>query len=756
MTKPRTLGILLLVLFLGVVVAWWTSVSIREGPTAAHPGTSDPDAGLHASRDLSEPPVLPRAATGVRADQERSVVEPELAVAPHLLVTVLGPDGVPLSGIPVELRDRASLARAAFSWGVLSHEETGPAGEPARLDLGEPASDGSMEVDWQVGVALPFANAPIQRIANRPRSGSQVTLVLTRDLATWCRPLRVRVLDVEGRPVPNVTVTIELGRELSGTLRKWGGRSLTRAPDGIAEVPLDWMWTFVKRGRGLGWNLTAIVTTDSCFVVDPEFELDLGTAAPESIDLILPPSTWIVADVRGPGLGKVMYSWVVSGPEVAHGGTARGGLHADAGRTRLGPFGLGWEVRATIADSRPGGRVVERTWVTPRTAGEVLYETVDLPAAPERLDLSATLSLPEGARWVGRRVFGQLRVPGSDRPWTQDLLEPNSDGLVRWSVGLGPDAVSDLELGVLELRVSSDPAFGERFAREAIVAVPRSMPSTGAWDFGSLQLEPVGVEDTTPEGDAVLVGRVVDEVGRPLDAAHVILRGTGPDGQPLSTGVTGARTNPAGEFAFEGLPDIEFSYWLYAIKSGYLPSSMRGAIEDLAARDIVLSTAGSIAGLVVVDSTIPLDRLEVLVDGGVATSLEYGSGHFRLEGLAPGLQTLTIQLKGSEWLVAELQDVLVEAGRSSADPRLQNIDLRGAVRHLRLELVESSGPLRLWDVRVYGDSNRHSEDAQTDPRGLFTALVPSSLEQFSVHPSGYGSVTVPWRAERQTLFVERE
>jgi len=526
----------------------------------------------------------------------------------------------------------------------------------------------------------------------RARPGGTILIHLSAD-----RALEIQVVDGGGLPVAGVPVAIVLAR--SGWQQTvWSGR--TAGARGAVAV------THAQQRFGRYSDRGALLAVLGFPQVEPPaVRFDPAEDQPEPLRLVLPPTGSARVELVGPGgapfEGEARVElWghpPAADPAIARARAAGSGTSTVAARGGQALFehvGLGLQLHfdaTPTGELRPGATEGQG----PDVAGQELRFQVRLggsfPVLVGRV-VDAT-----GEALAGYDLFARVVVPGNralDGP--AQLVRTDASGLFRVVVRA---EVPPAERAELTLRATTR---GRTADADARLDLPRPLPP-GETDLGVVQLRGAPL---------IASGVVVDESGEPVERAMVVLqRGSGGEpGAPARwTWVDGERTGADGVFALYGA--LEPGEYGLSVSSGrHVAAALRPIAVGGGGLRIVLSSAGRIAGTVLVDEGVPADELQVRV-----TSLE-GAGpsgvriswavaedaHFDVGPLAVGDYDLALLLQGRGEPLARIEGVRVPAGRPSDDPRLREIDLRGLLRAIRLLVVGPGdapvpeGSLRFW------------------------------------------------------------
>ncbi|MBM3978482.1 MAG: carboxypeptidase regulatory-like domain-containing protein, partial [Planctomycetes bacterium] len=432
----------------------------------------------------------------------------------------------------------------------------------------------------------------------------------------------------------------------------------------------------------------------------------------------------------------------------------------------------------------------------PRGAGqEVLLEyrfQKRLPVLSGRVVDAA--GVPQGEREFQGMVFWP-QVQRSSGWKLESAVVTDSDGRFHHvaSNGVG-DGVRELLL--VEIGPRRKPAAA--LAIEAAAAADAGSTSEASADSGDAAVAspdlgaprragriaipdlPSGVEIAL--GDIELVeesararGSVVDEHGAPIPGAQVWLeqanaRRVDADGelQPQNYQVVGdgsVFSDESGAFALYRIDGQGGALSLRAAKEGYL-SEGRVPLDPAGTR-LVLSSGGALAGRVLLSRDVSRERLEAQLRATftrpdqdepreVGLSIE-PDGRFRARGLESGAWDFTLRLEGEERPLYEARGLLVEAGATCADERIQAIDLREFVRGYTLTVLGPDGE-PVGDGRVVVLALQRGEHARTssiDLRGGRARVATSGPAlDLEVSASGFRPLRVLGLREDRTVRLE--
>jgi len=496
--------------------------------------------------------------------------------------------------------------------------------------------------------------------------------------------LRVKVVDQDGRPVEGVRVALQ-ERRLDGAIVH---RTARTAADGLAT--LRHLARFLPGSSAGDTGLSVGVLG----LFDPPLERRLvGDPGQVPVQFVLGPSgSCEVRVVDG------------SGQALALPLEARLGF-ADV-RARLPAHAP--DARGQALQSRTGGSLLfERVAlgrtlhveVTREGSAEVLVASGPGPARPgERVALNV---IAGGASAILRgRVVEGSGAPAAEMMVRARLTAVEESGSAPCVLRTGTDGRFVVEV---EARDGAPVAGEIVVARlgpggEELATAQRQLPplSAGTHELGDF---------TLVETQIVAAGRVVDAQGEPVPHATVTpSTAVDNDEHPssLPDWLTPTRSDADGRFEIRGAAAPR-RISLLADKSGLI-----GEVVEVAAhtRDatLVLGPAAAIEGVVLFDPSLHASQLMVQASpestamgrrqaSGGATCPVGLDGSFTLGGLPSGAYSLRILYAATATLLAEVDNVRVEAGDRTREPRLDPLDLRASCQCITLEACDEQGRL---------------------------------------------------------------
>ena len=392
----------------------------------------------------------------------------------------------------------------------------------------------------------------------------------------------------------------------------------------------------------------------------------------------------------------------------------------EGGRAEFERVGLG--LRLSAFATRQAGQVRSRvTFPGPMTAGELVQ--ADLSFGSQHPVIVVRLVTPEGSPLVDQPVTVSIEH-------RSDVLSGNED----------QRPITDAEG---RLRLDLSPTYREGDGRVAHILLSRE---DGPDHRGRLDLGRVFPEGETDLGDVTVgppvvfvAGRVVDDAGRGVGHADLVLsRKTGD--KPYWDQVWEFRHRSQEDGTFEIYDDVEGVSWrLGATKDAWLALATpfdRGQ-TDLELR---ATSAGSIAGSVLLDEDIPGDLIEIEFE---AVDRKYeetflrwddsraglgSQGGFERPGLHPGVYNVIFRVEGVRDAVNRIEGVPVVSGDTTRDPRLQPLDLRGTINAFRITLVTP-------DAKAIGNGNLKFDRAGAEELQCWKWFQSEEFTLLSPHPA---------------------
>jgi hypothetical protein len=688
-----------LILLVAGILAVLAFLALRSNDSGTH--VVAPEAGEKSVAPSSESAVAPEPTPAPTDKNERTSVAPltqpgDAERASGWTVCVVDEStNAPIGGARVSVSDSQAIGRATIAQGIgadtfeglrrrreLAVElETGPDG---CAHFATPPTSAWVEARhgelW--GVAQ----------VNQPPADGRVTLPIGPD-----RELRVRVVDAAGTPVGGVPVALRRQTDARPAFTwKWTD---TATQNGVATF-----LHFQRRlAQGTGWHAML------AFPVREQHALPVDALTPSEppLELVLPGTGSVLVRVRAadgsvPELGDAELRIEAFESESRSTPLWPGGPWStprlDAGETRVPWIGVGLFVRATLV--REEAVLAAKSIAGPTRAGEEVVCELDwLERAP--CFVTGRFVLRDGRAWPAATVVAQpLIFPGPAR-WPQSrALDVGARGRFRMQV----DDVRP-QNGSLKFRFTAPHPDGLGEVN-ALLALDQEIPSEGL-ELGDVLLD---------HGVLLAAGRVVDAERRPIAGATLEVRArTLVQAQELWPRIPTSGTVRTGD-------DGGFAVYLPSGESA--PGDelrLRAAAKDCAAErdvdvrlgergvELVLARAGALAGSLLLERGVaPGDFVLVVVGAASRLGANTSSdGSFEVRELLPGTYSLEVKrvlaTAAERASAAVVEDLVVRAGETCRDPRIQGLRIESALRTLRIRVVDhASSPLARAAVSIVG------------------------------------------------------
>ncbi len=529
-----------------------------------------------------------------------------------------------------------------------------------------------------------------------------VTLRLAAD-----RSLLVRVVDGAGIPVGGVPVALRRKVDSQPTFTwKWTD---TEGTTGLATFQ-----HFQRRlEQGAGWHaLFAFPVRD-----EPLVPVDALTPIEPPITLVLPDTGRVrirvrtrdgtARDLEGVNVQLDAFERGLGGPRLwPDGPWAR--PHLDAtGDALVSWIGLGLQIEVALVQD--GEELVARSFTGPAHPGEeVLCELV-----LSRPFVKGRFVLRDGRAWPAATVKA-LAV----------LFPTPKEGPLLREIGVGTDG--RFRMPVHEVR----PVAGTRAYRffaphpegggDVLATVPldQDVPPDGL-DLGDVVLD---------YGELLVCGRVVDTARRPIPGAtlraHSRVVVAGEELWPLVPAAGTVRTGVDGRFALylqqgEQPPSEELR--VAASAEGFVAEVGHDVHRGERDAEIVLEQAGSLAGSLDLERGLTPDDVELTLSERSRHFVQLRSDStFDVSELLPGIYSLEVRRRGANGRLerepaVRVDGLLVVAGETCRDPRIQALRIASVVASLRIRIVDrASTPLPGAATSIVGLENARPALSQDD------------------------------------------
>ncbi len=561
------------------------------------------------------------------------------------------------------------------------------------------------------------------------------------------RRLTIQVVDEQGSPVAGVPVGVRWQEERRDGIH---GTAETQAPMGLAVIENLDVVLPVDLDRGERAFATLVVPLRE----QVERSIDHHNVPKDPVRLVLPPTGVVTALVEDEDGNAASDRWVhltaverdPSRVDVWQriSGSRR---MSSEGRAVFSHVGLGLELLAGSDHPQSSWRT-EAVIAGPRKAGEEVTVVLVFERRRTR-SFSGRLVTPQGEPLARRLVYPVFEFAGSEtrgaaeRSW----FVTDADGRFRTEA-----FVPSPEARMSRIRFTTGEP--QRTTCKAEVSIV---------DTGSGEEVPLGDIVVNPES-LIVSGCVVDEDGDPIPWASVRVRHKvdrwgnpyapedGDDFQWWILNDLQAQGDQKGRFEARGSVDPGVLA-LVISKRGYLDSDLVPFSPGDREVRIVLRSEGVVTGRVLLDEGIPPSWIFVEVEAHEGAPQVWWSGSdtftprarlaedgsFHVPNLLPGPSAVHVRpWRDAEPLVT-IGDVMIECGGTNRDPRLQEIDLRGLLRHIEIEAVGSSGAvpveghMAILDAPVEDETMPHI--ALEQGRASFVTRMPSV--DLVVHAIGY-------------------
>ena len=679
----RSLPLILLLAALGLLA--WSVLGGRDdaGPRSPSAGAASGDApGTPAPAAVEAPAETPAReelapAAGEEAAGEGRPFSPQPGPGEDaLLVQVVAGDGrTPVPGaIVYALTEDLAGERGA-------EEAMRRGGDPFTLlrRLGD-----RFLADGEGRARLPFSGKELLLAGDapglsgllmleEPPAGGPVILRLEKRAE-----IQVEVRDAAGRPAAGVPLGLVLVDDSGLTGVSFPVQRTRTDAQGRARLGNLEQAFRVRRNRALELRVLAP------FEEPPGLRLDPQTLPADTVVLELPPSGSVVAEVLDE-----------NGRPADDGVSVDLAIHREAGAARFLPAGRPGMAPEAVQDGR-----ARFPWVG---LGLDLVASARLPAHPAPTEtrfqgpsapgeeVTVRVQAETGGVWLTGRILDpegkpvrreRLRVTlalesgfGSSR--TGSRVRTDGEGRFRYAL--------DTEGGLPEARRRLEFRRGPRGPRVTVELAPTLPP--GTHDLGDLILRAPQV---------LAEGRVVDPLGQPVAGAHVGLQLASDDPDELWTLTLerpSVRTGEDGTFTLQGEPELYtgLETTLRVTHSEY-PAKEWPLILGSTGLVLSLDTGSGLRGSVLVDEDVDPSNLFIsfIEETGRRERPGWEGREFVWKALEAERGAVEI-LDQARQTVLEAPDIVLARGQETRDPRLQEIDLRGRLRPVVLQVLDGEG-----------------------------------------------------------------
>jgi hypothetical protein len=264
--------------------------------------------------------------------------------------------------------------------------------------------------------------------------------------------------------------------------------------------------------------------------------------------------------------------------------------------------------------------------------------------------------------------------------------------------------------------------------------------------------------EVRPEPPILVSGTVVDDEGKAVERAIVHVPVPDPTqiaGLPFRPGEFRAATDSTGRFELRG-SQVPLHALVWATKPGYFDSDTADFVRGTEGVKLVLGRGGLVAGRILLDPGMPMDRIEVQI--GVVSAVPIGGashklqppgpgwlvttpsedGEFSFKGLSAPTAKLTVEIRDDPGALAEIGTVLVRKIGDPPDPALDPIDLRGRLSRIAIDVRDDEDrPCPVATVFLRDASARTVERNALTQAGRASFLVPSGTYDVEVDCTGW-------------------
>jgi len=570
------------------------------------------------------------------------------------------------------------------------------------------------------------------------------------------REILVQVKGVQGKPVAGVLVGVGVSRDGRTFFPM---RRVTEGPSGMvrfrhAEMLFE---NLEEKDRGL----VALLVPLKKMVLR---EFDPKAFPKDPLVLTLPPTGRVEVHVRGPkgpvpdGKAIAVLSVALdkkdlderAGPPLSMWASPREKVEGGKAVFPFVGLGLNLEVKVAKVSSSMmmgGGKPVSVKGPGPVSPGGTAVFHVSL--TEEETILAGRVLLPSGKPVAEQNVVWTLETKEEMRSASSSfLLRTDREG--RFRITLAEGSFHGKSRSIRFALPPGSPG-GPLIRR---VDLSRDLPP-GVTDLGDIRLE---------APPTLAAGKVVDPQGRPISGVEISIfakRFYGKDGTHSSwawvTG-KGALTDAAGRFKVPGKtssPELK----ILAGKNGWFQEKEVLVAPGTTGITVVLRKGGTVKASFLVDPGVPLDRLQIHLetrgpDGKerLFSPRKFGKNEAFWTGIPPGDFDLKIRLPFSPILVAEIGGIPIRAGEETGDPRLRDIDLRGKIQVLDLEIVDEKGK-EIHDAQLYWGKKFHR--TAWIRRGRPVLLTPEGGRTFWILAPGCKLKKVQAGGRKMRIVLER-
>ncbi len=695
-----------------------------------------------ASLSVAIPPPTARSNESVPPSPDRTALAPPQGAARSedlMRVTVVDAEtGLPQAGAEVlsTACDRAALTEAEMDAFVALFLSGDVEARARRFGVAwRTGPDGS------VTVPRPTGSNEIHVARAGDRFGSEWPGPHTADLRILLRAdrtLRVQVIDHAGQAAIGVALRLMM------TWPDAGEPSLVDLgvtdDVGMLVAPHVQERVLAEQRRRSGPPTSLAVSPQLQGIEATGMSIDLDRLPPESLRLQLPPTGSVALEVidkresqSGAFLTTSLLATIATAREVlsAQARTAIGFEEqpAQQGMRVVFPFvGLGGRLSAYWV--APGRQTDTIEVVGPRSAGEEVVVRVSLPAPGPMLRARV---LDEAGRPLRRRHVSAHLAIGDERTARKDTTT-DGDGELWLPIDARFVGQPVQSVQLEGLRAAYWGASGRMVRVE-----PRGITVGGITQLGDLTLH---------EAPRIASGRVVDDIGRPVDEVTLDVYPVmvpGESKRPMALPVS-VRLRPNGAFEIRGFvcdEEMEIRRGGEGWYEAEAPVRFRPGVENL-----LIERRRPCGVIVEVVHDLPVEQVGVLrlhaVDvashaehtTSVSMPIDAQRARLVLGPLLIGRYSIQVRLPHDLVPLAVVDGVEVTRGIAN-DPRLREVDLRGKVRVVHVHVVDGDGQPVRGEGQLQVHSANNSALASVDLRdGVFRVPLGTSAVHATICVKG--------------------
>ena len=565
--------------------------------------------------------------------------------------------------------------------------------------------------------------------------------------------LLVRVLDSAGQPSPNVQVSLFM--RVTGAGSDDRGRTMSRAPDGLARIELKDLDQLRAQLEVMKMKVDFSVMADFASPSPVEVPLDGWPKDGDEVELRLPPTGSIlvhathadgthVSDELSLGWWWLPADVAASKPREGYERVRHNFARGKDGSVRIDGMGLGLalQLQLTVTGYQAAQ---EKGALGPTEPGEVVefHMALGEPFAKAHVRVLDTTGAPVGSTKIRCERWDdpdQERHPASGRPRAATFSFETDEA------GYGSFL---LVPGTVTIKRRVDFLHG-RYEDEhwsiGSAWLPQTVLAGETVDLGVVNLEPAQV---------LCEGTVVDTSGAPVPRARLAFQTRhGKTREHRWYNHEWLFSEADGSFLLKGIRE-PLELRVMATAQGYkqnitdpLVIGDRAYLIELEPESAEAQT-GAVELKVLLDDDVPSMRclLKLANDDGGGRSPDWFAGTtMEVKHLRPGTYDVFVETRDGDFELGRVSGIKVRAGETTIDPRLSPFDLRGTAHAVTLHLTRPDGaPWRRADIVIEAEGTRGSLSTETDDRGIVTVILPQRVAaiQVALSRENIKRVTIP-------------